>query len=169
MPTPVEPGSNDQPAPARSVFARYTERARVIVFFARREANAHRSPEIGTEHLLLGLLRGDRRLARKALGSGTFIQRYISSASAMKSIRHNVTAFGEASISDQTLPLTIELRRVLRNAAEEANRRGDKHVRSKHLLLGLLAEAGSLGATLLNQEGVTLQSVRANLGEYTVI
>ena len=165
MPTPVGPKPNDQRAPVPSVFARYTERAKVVIFFARREANAHGSPEIGTEHLLLGLFRGDRRLARKALGSGSFIQRYTSSASAMKSIRYNVTAFGEESISDQTLPLTIELRRVLRNAAEEANHAGDKHVRSKHLLLGLLAETGSLGATLLNQEGVTLQSVRARLGE----
>jgi ATP-dependent Clp protease ATP-binding subunit ClpA len=146
------------------VFGRYTHPARVVIYFARREANLHGSPQIGTEHLLLGLLIGDRRLARRALGSGAFIKRYISSASAMKSIRHKVPAVGSAAPSDQTLPLTLELRYVLGKAAREADRVGDQYVRPKHLLLGLLAYSESVGAKLLHQEGVTLESVRRRLG-----
>jgi ATP-dependent Clp protease ATP-binding subunit ClpC len=147
------------------VFGRYTEPARVVIYFARREANLHGSPKIGTEHLLLGLLIGDRRLARSVLGSGGFIKRYVSSASAIRSISRKVPAVGNAAPWDKMLPLTLELRYVLGNAASEADRVGDQFVRPTHLLLGLLEYSESVGAKLLNQEGVTLESVRARFGQ----
>ena len=146
------------------VFGRYTEPARVVIYFARREANLHGSPEIGTEHLLLGLFLADRRLARKVLGSGGFIKRYTSSAFSMRLIRHGVPVVGKQSPPDQILPLTVELRVVLRHAANEADRVGDPHVRPEHLLFGLLTEDESVGGKLLAQQGVTLESARARLG-----
>src|SRR2546429_1592895 len=50
------------------MFERYTEKARRVVFFARYEASQYGSPYIETEHLLLGLLREDRALAKRFLG-----------------------------------------------------------------------------------------------------
>ena len=50
------------------MFERYTEKARRVIFFARYEASQYGSPYIETEHLLLGLLREDRALAKKFLG-----------------------------------------------------------------------------------------------------
>ena len=106
----------------------------MVVFFAHREANQRGSREIGTEHLLLGLLQADRRLARRVLGLGGFARRYITASSSMKSIRRNVSVSLQHSPVAQDLPLTVELRRVLKRAANEADRVGDQHIRSKHLL-----------------------------------
>jgi ATP-dependent Clp protease ATP-binding subunit ClpC len=47
------------------MFERYTENAKRVIFFGRYEASQHGSREIETEHLLLGLFRGDRRLTRR--------------------------------------------------------------------------------------------------------
>jgi ATP-dependent Clp protease ATP-binding subunit ClpA len=82
----------------------------------------------------------------------------------MESIRRKVSVVGQKISTSQDLPLSAALKRVLHHAAEEVDPIGDQHIRSTHLLVGLLAEAGSVGAKLLNQQGVTLESVRAKLG-----
>jgi ATP-dependent Clp protease ATP-binding subunit ClpC len=52
----------------KSMFQRYTEKARRVIFFARYEAGQYGSPYIETEHLLLGFLREDRALVKRFLG-----------------------------------------------------------------------------------------------------
>ena len=61
-----------------------------VVFFGRYEASQYGSPEIKAEHLLLGLFRSDRGLSRRVLGCGGPIKRFISSASAINSIRCSI-------------------------------------------------------------------------------
>ena len=56
------------------MFERYTEKARRVIFFARYEASQVGSPYIETEHLLLGLLREDKALARRLLHSGGSVE-----------------------------------------------------------------------------------------------
>jgi ATP-dependent Clp protease ATP-binding subunit ClpC len=145
------------------MFERYTESAKRVIFFGRYEASQYGSPEIKTEHLLLGLFRGDRRLARKILGSGGPIKRFTSSSSSIESIRRNIRVVGGKISTSDDIPLSNESKRVLEYAAEEADRIADRHVRSKHLLLGLLREDQSLAAQLLNGEGVTLEQARAKV------
>lgn len=164
MHTPIEQGPDDERTAARRMFARYTEYAKRVIFFARYEASQHGSLQIATEHLLLGLFRGDRRLARKLLGSGGLLKRYTSSSSSMESIRRNVSVVGQKISSSQDLPLTTELKRVIKYAAEEADHGTDPHIRSKHLVVGLLREEHSLAAKLLNNMGVTLRIAREKLG-----
>jgi ATP-dependent Clp protease ATP-binding subunit ClpA len=59
------------------MFKRYTEKARRVIFFARYEASQYGSPYIETEHLLLGLLREDRALAKWFPGESSFAPKNI--------------------------------------------------------------------------------------------
>jgi len=145
------------------VFERYTESAKRATFFGRYEASQYGSSEIKTEHLLLGPLRGDRRLARRVLGSGGPIKRFTSSASSIQSIRRNISVVGRKIPTSEDLPLSNESQRVLAYAAEEADRLADRHIGSEHLLLGLLKENHSLAAQLLSGEGVTLVRAREKI------
>jgi hypothetical protein len=135
------------------VFERYNEKARRTIFFGRYEASVFGSPYIEAEHLLLGLLREDKALANRFLGSHA----------AVESIRKQIeghTAPGEKIPTSVDLPLSHECRRVLTYGAEEAERLNQKHIGTEHLLLGLLREKKSFAAQLLDEHGLTLNSVR---------
>ena len=136
------------------MFERYTEKARRVVFFARYEASKFGSPQIETEHLLLGILRENKDLTRK-----------LPPRSA-ESIRKEIEATavrGEEFPTSVDLPLSNESKRVLAYAAEEAERLGHKHIGTEHLLLGLLREENSLAATLLRERGVKLEAMRKEI------
>ena len=96
-----------------SMFERYTEKARRVIFFARYEASQFGSPYIETEHLLLGLLREDKALAN----------RFLRSHAAIESIRKQIeghTTIREKVSTSVDLPLSHECKRVLAYGAEEA-------------------------------------------------
>src|SRR5580658_2349163 len=115
------------------MFERYTEKARRVIFFARYEASQFGSPYIETEHLLLGLLREDKQLANRFLGSHAAVD------SIRKQIEGHTTAREKISTSVD-MPLSQERKRVLAYAAEEAERLNQGYIGTEHLLLGLLRQ-----------------------------
>ncbi|HEV2989265.1 MAG TPA: Clp protease N-terminal domain-containing protein [Candidatus Angelobacter sp.] len=140
------------------MFERYTEKARRTIFFGRFEASQLGSPHIETEHLLLGLLREEKGLAR----------RFLKNAGAIESIRKQIEDAASAGknppISTSVdLPLSNECRRVLGYAAEEAERLSHRHIGCEHLLLGLLREEKSFAAEILRQQDISLSGVREEL------
>lgn len=138
------------------MFERYTEKARRVVFFARYEACQYGSPEIDTEHLLLGLIREDKALYRWLPKTD------------LQTIRQRVDANSIKRPPKSTaiaLPLDAPARRVLKFAADEAERLGNKHIGTEHLLLGLLDEEGCFAAKLLREGGADAQEVRIHYAE----
>jgi len=135
------------------MFERYTERARRVIFFARYEASQYGSPYIETEHLLLGLLREDRAVAKK------FLDEVNVEEGIRAEIEKDLTARERISTSVE-LPLTSESKKVLTLAAEEADRLGHRHVGTEHLLLGLLRVEDSFAGTLLRARGVGVATIR---------
>jgi ATP-dependent Clp protease ATP-binding subunit ClpA len=140
------------------MFERYTERARRVIFFARYEASQYGSPYIETEHLLLGLLREDRVL----------VNRFLGEVNAEEGIRTEI----ETHITSQEriptsveVPLTLESKKVLRLAAEEADRLGHRHVGTEHILLGLLGVEASLAGKILQARGVKVETLRVQIAE----
>src|SRR2546427_5057574 len=138
------------------MFERYTEKARRVIFFARYEASQVGSPYIETEHLLLGLLREDKALARRLLHSGGSVE------SIRKKI-HEYPTVGEKIPTSVDLPLSNECKRVLAYAAEEAERLGHKYIGTEHLLLGLLREEKCFTAEILFERGLRLSTIREEL------
>jgi bifunctional UDP-N-acetylglucosamine pyrophosphorylase/glucosamine-1-phosphate N-acetyltransferase len=138
------------------MFERYTEKARRVIFFARYEASQFGSPYIDTEHLLLGLLRADKKLVDRfilAQASAESIQKQVEGQA---KIRENVEATAD-------LPLSNESKKVIAYAAEEAERLGHTHIGPEHLLLGLLREDKCFAARILEERGVNLAQVRDEL------
>jgi ATP-dependent Clp protease ATP-binding subunit ClpC len=133
------------------MFERYTEKARRAIFFARYEASQYGSPVIDTEHLLLGLLRESKDLYRwMPKATPEAIRKRIDDQSSKRpSIPTSVD-----------LPLSGAAKRVLKNAANEADRLADKHIGTEHLLLGLLDEEDCLAAALLREGGADAGELR---------
>jgi hypothetical protein len=138
------------------MFERYTEKARRVVFFARFEASQYGSRAIGSEHLLLGLLREDRELA-KWLSGGKIVEGQIRAE-----IESRIILGARISTSVE-IPLDEECRKILKFAAEEAERLGHRHVGTEHLLLGILRLEGSMAAQLLITKGFKPAAVREQL------
>src|SRR5947209_1947994 len=129
------------------MFERYTEKARRVVFFARYEASQYGSPYIETEHLLLGLLREDRALAKRFLGE-------VNAEEEIRSeIARHITSRERISTSVE-VPLTSESKKVLNLAGEEADRLRHRHVGTEHLLFGLLSLERSFVYEIVKARGV---------------
>jgi hypothetical protein len=140
------------------MFERYTERARRTIFFARYEASHVGSQYIETEHLLLGLLREDKALAIRRLGS----------SAALEAIRRSIAERSSVEVPTSTsvdLPLSHESKRALAHAADESARMSHQHIDTEHLLLGLLRVEKSFAAQLLHDHGVTLEAGRESVQE----
>jgi ATP-dependent Clp protease ATP-binding subunit ClpA len=140
------------------MFECYTEKARRVIFFARYEASQYGSPYIETEHLLLGLLREDRALAKRFLGE-------VNAEEGIRSeIERHITSRERISTSVE-VPLTLESKKVLNLSGEEADRLGHRHVATEHLLLGLLRLEGSLASKILKARGADVAMLREQMAK----
>lgn len=138
------------------MFERYTEAARGVIVSSKHKASYVGSPEIDTEHLLLGLLSRDKTLARRFLGSpwaADLVWRKIEQSGKI----------GEPIKGPYDLPLSSTCKRALSYAPEEADRLSSKQISTEHLLLGLLREQQCFAAEYLYEHGVRLRSVREEL------
>jgi hypothetical protein len=134
-------------------FERFTERAKKVLTLAQEEAERSHHSYIGTEHLLLGLLRQEDGMAAKVLNSlGVEI-------GGVRSTIESVLGRNERLIIQQIIP-TSRVKKVIESAFEEARRMGTNYVGTEHLLLGLLVEGEGIAAHVLNDLGASLATVR---------
>jgi ATP-dependent Clp protease ATP-binding subunit ClpC len=136
---------------------RYTEKARRVIFFARYEASQFGTSYIETEHLLLGLLRDDRKLAKLVERRGVTEESVRARAEKQKTERRKIPTSAD-------MPLSQESIRVLAYAAEEAERLSHKYIGTEHLLLGLVREENGLAAEILREAGCELAPLRQKFG-----
>jgi ATP-dependent Clp protease ATP-binding subunit ClpC len=138
------------------MFERYTEAARRVVFYSRYLATQGGSQTIGTEHLLLGLLRADMALARRFLGSPWAAEEIWRDVERKNSLRTAIPA-------GEDLPLSPEGRHALLLAAKEADQLASRQIRTDHLLLGLLRDEKCYAAELLNGRGLHFAAISEEL------
>jgi ATP-dependent Clp protease ATP-binding subunit ClpC len=139
------------------MFERYTERARRVIFFARYEASQLGSNSIETEHLLLGLIREG-----KGLTSRIFNKSHLSMEAIRKEIEGRAL-YREKVSTSVDIPLSVESKRVLSFASEEAERMLHNYIGTEHILLGLMREEKSVAAGILADKGMRLASVREDI------
>ncbi|MBI5085482.1 MAG: hypothetical protein HZB13_12895 [Acidobacteria bacterium] len=141
------------------MFDRFTEKARRVIFFARYEAGLVASQTIGTEHLLLGLMRENAELKLRL------------SQEACESIRRQIkdsrTSAGKATANSVDLPLSPECVCALKYAAEESGRLKHKWITEDHIVLGLLRQEECFAARLLTEHGIDLASYRETVEQCT--
>lgn len=135
-----------------------TERARRTLFFARYEAAQAGATAIGSEHLLLGLLRESDEVVEQLL------QRFQLSSEDLQAELGPTAVVSEIQTPAE-LPLAEDSRRILLLAAHEAEVLGQPAVGNEHLMLGILRLEGCSATRALGAHGMSLLSVREELGE----
>ncbi len=135
---------------------KFTERAKKVLVYAQDEATRFNHTYIGTEHLLLGLLREGDGIAAKALGNlGVELNK-------VRSAVEFIIGRGEKVVVSD-INLTPRAKRVIELAVEEARRLGHNYIGTEHLLLGLVREGEGIAAGVLESLGVNLEKVRAQV------
>ncbi|MCY8725591.1 ATP-dependent protease ATP-binding subunit ClpC [Bacillus inaquosorum] len=134
------------------MFGRFTERAQKVLALAQEEALRLGHNNIGTEHILLGLVREGEGIAAKALqalGLGSDkIQKEVESL------------IGRGQEMSQTIHYTPRAKKVIELSMDEARKLGHSYVGTEHILLGLIREGEGVAARVLNNLGVSLNKAR---------
>jgi ATP-dependent Clp protease ATP-binding subunit ClpA len=135
------------------VFERFTERARQVVVRAQEEARALGHDYIGTEYILLGLLREEEGLAARVLESLDVT---------VEEVRAQVTrVIGEGEpVATGQIPFTPRAKNVLELSLREALSLGHNYIGTEHILLGLARENQGVAARILLDFGVDGETVR---------
>jgi Clp amino terminal domain, pathogenicity island component/UvrB/uvrC motif len=135
------------------MFERFTDRARRVVVLAQEEARLLNHDYIGTEHLLLGLIREREGVAAKALES---------LGVSLEAVRIEVEAIIGRSVSAPGghIPFTPRTKKVLELSLREAKQLGHNYIGTEHILLGLIREREGVAAQVLVKLGADLPRVR---------
>ncbi len=135
-------------------FDKFTERARRVLTLAQEEAHRFNHNYIGTEHILLGLVREGDGVAAKVLANLGVELNKVRSAVEFIIGRGDRTVLGE-------IGLTPRAKKVIELAVDEARRLNHNYIGTEHLLLGLVREGEGIAAGVLESLGVNLERVRA--------
>lgn len=141
------------------MFNRFTERARKVIVLAKEEARRFNHDYIGTEHLLLGLIREGEGVAAAVLQKLGL---------SLESIRLEVEKLVQPGPSTQIqgdVPFTPRSKKALELAAEEARSLGHNYIGTEHLLLGLIREGEGVASQVLLNLGLDLNRVRSEIME----
>jgi ATP-dependent Clp protease ATP-binding subunit ClpC len=138
------------------MFERFTERARQVVVLAQAEAKAFKHNYIGTEHLLLGLLREEEGLAARVLESLDI---------ELDEVRAQVVRIvgeGDEVVAGQ-IPFTPRAKKILEWSLREALELGHNYIGTEHVLLGLMRENEGVAVEVLNGFAADAEKVRSEI------
>jgi ATP-dependent Clp protease ATP-binding subunit ClpC len=137
------------------MFGRFTERAQKVLSLAQEEAVRLGHTNIGTEHILLGLIREGDGIAAKAL---------VALGLGMEKIQKEVeTLIGRGSGQPTSIAYTPRAKKVIELSMDEARKLGHTYVGTEHILLGLIREGEGVAARVLNNLGVSLNKARGQV------
>ncbi len=141
------------------MFERFTHRARSVMAVANEQARQFGHDRIGTEHIVLGLLKQPEATGAKILKSrGVDVEKMLLEIDQFLKLK------GKAEpVAESKLPATAPAVQVVQYAIEEAKALGHDYIGTEHLLLGLLRETGGIAAQVLANLGVRLDDVRQSL------
>lgn len=134
------------------MFGRFTERAQKVLALAQEEAIRLGHNNIGTEHILLGLVREGEGIAAKALQALNLDTDQIQ--------QEVETLIGTGQQGSKTIHYTPRAKKVIELSMDEARKLGHSYVGTEHILLGLIREGEGVAARVLNNLGVSLNKAR---------
>ncbi|MDY6893184.1 MAG: ATP-dependent Clp protease ATP-binding subunit [Chloroflexota bacterium] len=137
-------------------FDKFTERARKVLALAQEEARRFNHNYIGTEHILLGLVREEEGMA------ATILSNLGVGLSKVRAAVEFIIGRGEESTQTE-VGLTPRAKKVIELAVDEARIMGHQYIGTEHILLGLLREGDGVAAGVLGSLGVTVERVHAEI------
>lgn len=146
-------GKHTTPAQVVDRFDRFNEQARNVLTLAQEEAAHFNHNYVGTEHLLLGLIREEKSIAAQVLR-----ELGIELSKVRRDVEYIIGRGDRVVIGE--VGLTPRAKKVIELAVDEARRLNHDYVGTEHLLLGLVREGEGIAAGVLEQLGANLQKVR---------
>ena len=140
------------------MFGRFTERARKVLSFAEQSAISLRHNYIGTEHILLGLVKEDQGIAGRVLA-----EIGINEAKVLELIRKYNGEGTEQALTN--VSLTPRSKKVLNLSMDEARRLGHNYIGTEHILLGLIREGEGVAVRILFDLGADLEDIQKKIIE----
>ena len=141
------------------MFEKFTDRARKVMSLAQDEAQSLGKMYVGTEHLLLGLIKEGDGIAAKALASLDVT--YEETLATIRQLSSEDVQPG----SGGHIPFTPRAKRVLEDAYRETMAHGQTYIATEHLLLGIVSEGDGIAMTALGRMGVSADAVRNAVSE----
>ena len=140
-------------------FDRFNDRAKRVLALAQDEAIRFNHNYIGTEHLLLGLVREGEGVAARVLDSlGVELSK-------VRTAVEFIIGRGDSTTSPSEITLSPRTKKVIELAVAEAEKLGHSHVGTEHLLLGLIIEGQGIASGIIESLGVKLGDVRQRVLE----
>ncbi|HVF01286.1 MAG TPA: Clp protease N-terminal domain-containing protein [Rubrobacteraceae bacterium] len=139
------------------MFDRFTKQARKAMVLAKVETHHFNHDYIGTEHLLLGLLRENEDVAARALGSMNITLNEVREQ--VEDIVRYEERETDASVGQG--PFSPRSKRALESSLRESLRLGHRHIGTEHILLGIADESDSVAVRILSNPGISTEKVRS--------
>ncbi|NQT74938.1 MAG: ATP-dependent Clp protease ATP-binding subunit, partial [Candidatus Omnitrophica bacterium] len=136
------------------MFNRFTERARKVILLAKEEAKRFNHDYIGTEHILLGLVREGEGVAAVVL------QKMGLSLQQIRLEIEKIVKPGPSTVISGDIPFTPKAKKAIELSGEEARSLGHNYIGTEHILLGLIREGEGVASQVLMNMGVDLDKVR---------
>lgn len=136
------------------MFEKFTERGRKVIIYAKEEAEKRQNDYLGTEHLLLAILREEDGLPVAILKRMGITREEIR-----MEVERNLPP-GTDLMTFDDIPFTPRAKKVLELAVEEARLLGHNYIGSEHILLGLIREEEGIGGKILRNLGANLLGAR---------
>lgn len=140
-------------------FDKFTDKARKVLVLAQEEARALHQPYVGTEHVLLALLKEKEGLAAQALD-----YLGVTYEATLTCVQQLIKGDASADVSGH-LSFTPRVKRVLENSLREAMQMGKSYISTEHLLLGIVREGEGTAIDVLRKLGVEGDAIRSSLND----
>ncbi|MFC1666839.1 ATP-dependent Clp protease ATP-binding subunit [Candidatus Omnitrophota bacterium] len=141
------------------MFNRFTERARKVILLAKEEAKRFNHDYIGTEHILLGLVREGEGVAAVVL------QKMRVSLQQIRLETEKIVKPGPSTIISGDIPFTPKAKKAIELSGEEARSLGHNYIGTEHILLGLIKEGEDIASQVLLNLGLDLDKVKQEIAE----
>ncbi|MCP4649151.1 MAG: ATP-dependent Clp protease ATP-binding subunit [PVC group bacterium] len=141
------------------MFDRFTERARKVILLAKEEAKRFNHDYIGTEHMLLGLIKEGEGVAAAVL------QNLGLNLDMIRLEVEKLVQPGPSTVTSGDIPFTPKAKKVIELSMDEARNLGHNYIGTEHLLLGLIRENEGVASQVLLNLGLDLNKVRKEIME----
>jgi len=141
------------------MFGKFTERARRVIAMAESEAKKLNHNYVGTEHILLGLVKEKKGIAGKVLSDKANLQE-----NQIINVIKNIIGQGKNKV-EGTVGLTPRSKKVLNLSMEQARKLDHNYIGTEHILLGLITEGEGVAVRILQELGVNLEDVKKEIME----
>ncbi|MCY6483527.1 ATP-dependent Clp protease ATP-binding subunit [Clostridium aestuarii] len=139
------------------MFGRFTERAQKVLYYAQEEAQAFKHGYVGTEHILLGLLKEKEGAAKKLLNENNITEDKV------KKLVEEYEGKGDINLYRNEIPLTPRTKRLLELSLLEARKLNHNYITPEHILLALIRESEGVAYTILNNLGLNFEKIKDEL------